>query len=71
MLKDLLGSVTRAKEEYRCISSVMRCPTSSVRCLIDSCITELKAQGPSRTYNESKEEEEEIPLHLFGDALLD
>ena len=27
--------------------------------LIDSCITQLKAQGPSRTFNESKEEEEE------------
>ena len=27
--------------------------------LIDFCITELKAQGPSRTCNESKEEEEE------------
>ena len=27
--------------------------------LIDSCITRLKAQGPSRTCNESKEEEEE------------
>jgi len=27
--------------------------------LVDSCITELKAQGPSRTCNESKEEEEE------------
>ena len=26
--------------------------------LIDSCITQLKAQGPSRTCNESKEEEE-------------
>ena len=26
--------------------------------LIDSCITQLKAQGPSRTSNESKEEEE-------------
>ena len=26
---------------------------------IDSCITKLKAQGPSRTCNESKEEEEE------------
>ena len=25
--------------------------------LIDSCITQLMAQGPSRTYNESKEEE--------------
>ena len=28
--------------------------------LIDSCITQLKAQGPSRTCNESKEEEEVI-----------
>ena len=27
--------------------------------LIDSCITQPKAQGPSRTCNESKEEEEE------------
>ena len=27
--------------------------------LIDSCITQLKAQGPSRTCPESKEEEEE------------
>jgi len=26
--------------------------------LIDSCITQLKAQGPSRTCNDSKEEEE-------------
>ena len=26
--------------------------------LIDSCITQLKAQGPSRTCNESKEEED-------------
>ena len=26
---------------------------------IDSCITHLKAQGPSRTCNESEEEEEE------------
>ena len=25
---------------------------------MDSCITQLKAQGPSRTFNESKEEEE-------------
>ena len=28
--------------------------------LIDSCITQLKAQGPSRTCTESKEEEEEL-----------
>jgi len=28
--------------------------------LIDSCITQLKAHGPSRTCNESKEEEREV-----------
>ena len=28
--------------------------------LIDSCITQLKAQGPARTYNESKEEEKKF-----------
>ena len=27
--------------------------------LIDSCITQLKAEGPSRTWTESKEEETE------------
>ena len=31
--------------------------TGSYLRLIDSCITQLKAQGPSRTRNESKEEE--------------
>ena len=34
--------------------------TGSYFRLIDSCITQLKAQGPSRTCNESKEEEEDI-----------
>jgi len=33
--------------------------------LIDSCITQLKAQGPSRTCNESKEEEEGVGCCLF------
>jgi len=33
--------------------------------LIDSCITQLKAQGPSRTCNESKEEEEEDALVII------
>ena len=36
--------------------------------LIDSCITQFKAQGPSRTCNESKEEEEGLlwyaPRHV-------
>ena len=29
-----------------------------------SCITQLKAQGPSRTCNESKEEEEEVEVSI-------
>ena len=37
-----------------CPDYVSREPTR----LIDSCITQLKDQGPSRTCNESKEEEE-------------
>jgi len=31
---------------------------------INSCITQLKAQGPSRTCNESKEEEEEERIFI-------
>ena len=34
-------------------------PATSYLRLIDTCITQLKAQGPSRTCHESKEEEEE------------
>jgi len=37
--------------------------------LIDSCITQRKAQGPSRTCNESKEEEEGVDLRLAGRTL--
>ena len=39
----------------------MCCDTEAGSCLrlIDSCTTQLKAQGPSRTCNESKEEEED------------
>ena len=40
--------------------------------LVDSCITQLKAQGPARTCNESKEEEEEghrdFEVREFEDA---
>ena len=38
--------------------------------LIDSCITQLKARGPSRTCNESKEEEGEAPVPLGAVAFL-
>jgi len=31
--------------------------------LIDSCISQLKAQGPSRTCNESKEEDGRLGHH--------
>ena len=34
--------------------------------LIDSFITQLKAQGPSRTCNESKEEEEEYLAAMWS-----
>ena len=34
--------------------------------LTDSCITQFKAQGPSRTCNESKEEEEEFRVWIPG-----
>ena len=43
-----------AKPENRCV--VVTEAGSYLR-LIDFCITQLKAQGPSRTCNESKEEE--------------
>jgi hypothetical protein len=33
--------------------------------LIDFCITQLKAQGPYRTCNESKEEEEDFTEIVF------
>ena len=35
--------------------------------LIDSCFTELKAQGPSRTCNESKEEALAIKMTMYPD----
>ena len=34
--------------------------------LIDSCITQLKAQGPFRACNESKEEEEDVRIIREG-----
>jgi len=37
--------------------------------LVDSCITQLKAQGPSMTCNESKEEEE-VSLQVASSSLL-
>ena len=38
--------------------------------LIDSCITQLKAQGPSRTCNESKKEEEQQVTSPYLDNRL-
>ena len=43
---------------------------SSYLRLIDSCITQLKAQGPSRTCNESKEEEGHLEA-VRASCLLD
>ena len=42
--------VSWSRAAQTCMSRILR--------LIDSCITQLKAQGPSMTCNESKEEEE-------------
>ena len=39
--------------------------------LVDSCITQLRAQGPSRTCNESKEEEEGWELTILSIILSD
>ena len=40
------------------------CEADSYLRLIDSCITQLKVQGPSRTCNESKEEEDTLVCFL-------
>ena len=45
-----------------CVGSYLR--------LIDSCITQLKAQGPSRTCNESKEEEDVYRYDTSGVELF-
>jgi len=46
---------------------ITRSEAGSYLRLIDSCITQLKAHGPSRTCNESKEEEEaHTDLNLHG-----
>jgi len=64
-----------------CVSVSVCCPSpvqgEGLR-LLDSCITQLKDQGPSRTCNESKKEEEDLELeagredalaHLLGLAV--
>ena len=43
---------------------------SSYLRLIDSCITQVKAQGPARTCKESKEAEDEARLFLMGEVPL-
>jgi len=61
-IKDRIGPVTRVKKKKKKCGSESRKRRSSstggtwdyLR-LIDSCITQRKAEGPSRTCNESKE----------------
>ena len=51
--------------EKRCARGLVVTEPGSYLRLIDCCITPLKAQGPSRTCNERKEEEEEgVEGHL-------
>ena len=62
--------VASTKNEYR----AMQCTRQPSLCsgseagsylrLIDSCINQLQAQGPSRTCNESKGEEETTPPRI-------
>ena len=47
-------------------AAILHLPQAILR-LIDSCITQLEAQGPSRNCNESKEEEEKIWAHQIGE----
>ena len=56
---------TKALSVPDCPSCVIidTCATGSYLRLIDSCITQLKVEGPSRTCNESKEEEGEDSVH--------
>ena len=49
--------------------TLMVTETGSYLRLIDSCITSLKAQGLSRTCDESKEEEEEVNPNLAGEQV--
>jgi len=53
----LLACFSRYFSRRTCTCVVVTEVGSYLR-LIDSCITQLEAQGPSRTCNESKEEEE-------------
>jgi len=60
------GSNRRSAEGVRCHGMVQGvCGTEAGSYLrrIDSCITQLKARGPSRTCNESKEEEVQGGAH--------
>jgi len=48
-----------ASERHVEVPAIALAPAGHALRLIESCITQLKAQGPSRTCNESKEEEGE------------
>ena len=54
-------SFVRCAAASSCVGSYLR--------LIDSCITQLKAQAPSRTCNESKEDERSVATGVSRDGL--
>ena len=58
-------NLTIQRSKYALFSSQVEPEAGSYLRLIDSCINQLKAQGPSRTCNESKEEEEWNPSESF------
>jgi len=63
-------------QRRRLISHGIRSEAGSYLRHIDSCITQLKAQGPSRTCIESKEEEEnqmqlQLPVYYLRGGAMD
>ena len=54
-----LGALARMLASVDGRSPCSGCEAGSHLRIIDSCITQLKAQGPSTTCNESKEEEQQ------------
>ena len=68
-VEDFLGECPKALEgEVHLPRCVVVTEAGSYLRLIDFCITQLKAQGPSRTCNESQEEGE---VHLPRQSLYE
>ena len=62
------GNAAAAGRDVHCTEMCSDSEAGSYLRLIDPRITQLEAQGPSRTCHESKEEEEGMP-HVVVDSL--